>query len=87
MLVIGFKKSNIFIFPIKMAEKYAKFNRLESFDADFNKVHLFKLSEMFTTMLWKIDNLKLVKKSNIFFNKKSFKNIVYYIFCIGQTRF
>ena len=44
-----------FHFPIvQVAAKYAKIDRVGSLDAGFQQVHLFKISEIFTVMLWNI---------------------------------
>ena len=57
------KNSENSIFPIvKMAANYAKIDRvsISGLDAGF---HLFKVSEIFTILLWNINNLKSVNKS------------------------
>ena len=53
------KKNRIFSFStVKMAAKYAKSDRVGGLDAGLNKFHLFKISEIFTILLWNINNLK-----------------------------
>ena len=52
-----------------MAAKYAKIDRVCTLDADFKQICLFKLPEIFTILLWNINNLKSMKKSkSIFFS-------------------
>ena len=59
-----------------MAAKYAnKTHRVVSLDADFQQFYFFELSEIFTMLLWNLNNIKLVKKSKkIGFDKKKKKN-------------
>ena len=51
----------------------------------FNKFHLFKISEIFTILVWNIKNLKSVKKSKIIFFNKKFTKIQFTIE-IAQVR-
>ena len=59
---VALKKSKNTIFPIiKMTANYAKFVRVCRMDAGLQQV-LFRISEIFTVLLWNINNLKSVKK-------------------------
>ena len=51
-----------FFFIVKMAAKYAKIDRVDSLNEDFKQVPLLH-SEIFTILLWNVNNLKLVKKA------------------------
>ena len=68
-----------------MAAKYVKLNRVGNLNADFNKFHLFKLSEIYTIFLRNINKFISVEKSNKYFVIKNYKNPVYYRNCIGHT--
>ena len=48
---------------VKMASIYAKIDRVDSLDAGFQQVPLVQNSEMFTILLWTINNSKRVKKN------------------------
>ena len=71
-----------------MTVNYAKFNWVGSLDADFQQVSCFKISQLFTVLLWNIDDLKSIKKS---------KKIISYFFppkiqftieiALGQTHY
>ena len=49
-------------------------DRVDSFDTDFQQVHLFKISEIFTILLLNIGNLKGKKRKTIFNNNNNKKN-------------
>ena len=50
----------------------------------FNKFRMFKISEIFTILLWNNNNLKSKRKiKKIFFNKKFPKSPVYYKIAAG----
>ena len=57
-----------------MAAKYAKIDGVGSLDGILNKFFLFKLSEIFTVLLWNINSLNCVKKSKKYFLVKISKN-------------
>ena len=62
-----------------MAAKYAKIDRVCSLDADFKQIHLFKVSEIFTILLYNINNLKLVKKRKKLFLNRNFPKLQFTI--------
>ena len=62
ILVIGFKEFWYFHFSHSKNAKYAKIDREDSLDAN-QKFHLFKHSDIFTILLWSVNNLKFVKQS------------------------
>ena len=46
-----------------MAAKYAEIGKAGKFEQVFNKFPLFKISEIFTILLWNIINLRSMKKN------------------------
>ena len=72
-----FKKSNIFTFSHSknlMNANYAEICRVGSLGADFQQVLLVQFSEIFTILLWNINNSNSVKKSKKYFLRQKFKN-------------
>ena len=64
ILFCGFTNFPKLIFSIvNLAVNYTKFDRVGRLEADFQHVPLFKIAEIFTILLWNINNLKSVKRS------------------------
>ena len=51
----------------------AEICRVSNLEADFNKFRLFNFSEIFTILLWNINNLKSAKKSEKYFLRQKLK--------------
>ena len=72
-----------------MNANYAEFWRVSNLEADFQLVFLLNLSEIFSILIWNINNLNSVKESkkNILLDKNLKKKSLYYRNCICQTNF
>ena len=72
-----------------MKANYAEICRVANLEADFQQVACSFFSEIFTTLLWNINNSNAAKKNkrNIFLDKNLKKKLFYYWNCICQTNF